>query len=169
MVVVRRAVPCGNLIPVGVRGSSRSQRFAAFIEPESILVRSTPEDLADHPEYRTKEIPAFAALVIIHPLLSASSLTWGPTGSAGFELASGVSTTTADSDLDLLIRVPERLPLEAAQALMNGLAGLPCRVEAQLETPHGAVSLSEYVDGDRPLLLRTNWGPRMTTNPWEPR
>jgi phosphoribosyl-dephospho-CoA transferase len=166
MVVVRRAETRGDLIPVGVRGHLRSQRFAALLGPESIRARITPEQLTGGQGYRAKEIPAFETLAIISLDLCRYPLVWGPTGSAGFELATGVAATTIESDLDLLIRTPERLPLELAEVLIEGFTGLPCRVDAQLETPCGAVSLSEYVRAEGPLVLRTNHGPRLVSDPW---
>jgi phosphoribosyl-dephospho-CoA transferase len=38
-------------------------------------------------------------------------LAYGPTGSIGFELASALPMATSASDLDLIIRAPERLPI----------------------------------------------------------
>ena len=93
-------------------------------------------------------------------------LAYGPTGSIGFELASGLPTATSTSDLDLLIRAPERLPMPVAQELITIFSGSPCRVDAQLETPRGAISLAEYVWGQTPLLLRQNGGPVLVDDPW---
>jgi hypothetical protein len=42
-VVVRRANLFDGMIPVGVRGSSRQQRSAAYLAPKSIRNRITPE------------------------------------------------------------------------------------------------------------------------------
>jgi phosphoribosyl-dephospho-CoA transferase len=42
-VVVRRANLFDGMIPVGVRGSSRQQRSAAYLAPESIRNRITPD------------------------------------------------------------------------------------------------------------------------------
>jgi phosphoribosyl-dephospho-CoA transferase len=71
------------------------------------------------------------------------SLVYGPTGSIGFELASGLPTATSASNLDLLIHAPERLPMQVAQELITIFSVNPCCVDAQLETPRGAVSLAE--------------------------
>ena len=94
-------------------------------------------------------------------------LAYGPTGSIGFELASGLPTATSTSDLDLLIRAPERLPMQLAKKLITIFSGSLCRVDVQLETPRGAVSLAEYASGQTPLLLRQNDGPILVDDPWE--
>ena len=44
-VVVRRANLFDGMIPVGVRGSLRQQRSAAYLAPESIRSRITPNNL----------------------------------------------------------------------------------------------------------------------------
>jgi phosphoribosyl-dephospho-CoA transferase len=169
-VVVRRADPFDGLVPVGVRGSTRSQRFGAYVEPGSVIRRIAPEQLTESYSLqngtRTKRIPALNALVKIKENLTHFPLIYGPTGSVSFELASGLPVTTAASDLDLLIRTPERLSMELAREIMKIFSRIPCRVDAQLETPRGAVSLTEYTSGQRPLLLRQNRGPVPVDDPW---
>jgi phosphoribosyl-dephospho-CoA transferase len=149
-VVVRRANLFDGMIPVGVRGSLRRQRSAAYLAPNA----------------RTEEIPGLKVLAGIEEKLANLPLAYGPTGSIGFELASGLPTATPTSDLDLLIRAPQRLPIRLAQELITIFSGSPCRVDAQLETPRGAVSLTEYARGQTPLLLRQNGGPVLVDDPW---
>jgi phosphoribosyl-dephospho-CoA transferase len=169
-VVVRRAKLFDGMIPVGVRGSLRQQRSAAYLAPESIRNQITPEQLAANRGWlanaRTEEIPAFKVLAGIEEKMANSPLAYGPTGSIGFELASGLPTATSTSDLDLLIRAPECLPMPVAQELITIFSGSPCRVDAQLETPRGAMSLAEYARGQTPLLLRQNGGPVLISDPW---
>jgi phosphoribosyl-dephospho-CoA transferase len=171
-VVVRRANPIGGMIPIGIRGSSRNQRFAAYLSVESVLRRVTPEQLTESRRScgnaRRESIPALKAWAEIQVKLSNFSLAYGPIGSVGFELASGLPTATATSDLDLLIRAPERLSMESARELMTIFSKSACRVDAQLETPRGAVSLAEYASGQRPLLLRQNGGPVLVDDLWAP-
>ena len=170
LVVVRRAKSFAEIIPVGVRGSLRNQRFAAFLAPVSIRRRITPEQLSATrgrlSKARTEEIPGLKVLAVIEEQLASFSLAYGPTGSIGFELASGLPTATSASDLDLLIRAPERLPIQLAQELVSIFSGRPCRVDAQLETPRGALSLAEYASGQRPLLLRQDGGPILVDDAW---
>jgi phosphoribosyl-dephospho-CoA transferase len=169
-VVVRRANLFDGMIPVGVRGSLRKQRFAAYLAPESIRNRITPEQLSPTRGWvasaRAQEIPALKVLAGLEEKLPNFPLTYGPIGSTGFELASGLPTATSASDLDLLIRAPERLSMQLAQELVTIFSGSPCRVDAQLETPRGAVALTEYASGQRPLLLRQDGGPVLVDEPW---
>ena len=169
-VVVRRANLFDGMIPVGVRGSLRQQRSAAYLAPESIRNRVSPEQLVANRGWlanpRTAEIPGLKVFASIEERLANFSLAYGPTGSIGFELASGLPTATSTSDLDLLIRAPERLPMQLAQELITIFSGSPCRVDAQLETPRGAVSLAEYARGETPLLLRQAGGPVLISDPW---
>jgi phosphoribosyl-dephospho-CoA transferase len=170
LVVVRRAKSFAEIIPVGVRGSLRNQRFAAFLAPVLIRRRITPEQLSATggrlSKARIQEIAGLKALAVIEEQLASFSLAYGPTGSIGFELASGLPTATSASDLDLLIRAPERLPIQLAQELVSIFSGRPCRVDAQLETPRGALSLAEYASGQRPLLLRQDGGPILVDDAW---
>ena len=170
--VVRRANLFDGMIPVGVRGSLRGQRFAAYLRAESVHERIAPEQLteSDGPRgnARTQLIPALNAFAEIQDKLFNFSFVYGPTGSVGFELASGLPTATATSDLDLLFRVPERLPITTARELMTILTESACRIDAQLETPLGAVSLAEYARDKTPLLLRQAGGPVLISDPWEP-
>jgi phosphoribosyl-dephospho-CoA transferase len=169
-VVVRRANLFDGMIPVGVRGSFRQQRSAAYLAPKSIRNRITPEQLAANrgrlANARTEKIPGLKVLAGIEERLANLPLAYGPTGSIGFERASGLPTATSTSDLDLLIRAPERLPMQLAQELITVFSGSPCRVDAQLETPRGAISLAEYARGKTPLLLRQNGGPVLVDDPW---
>jgi phosphoribosyl-dephospho-CoA transferase len=98
-------------------------------------------------------------------LFASLGLIWGPTGSAGFELATGVPAAGAASDLDVVVRAPEFWPLERAREVAEDLAPLPARVDAQLDTPAGAVTLAEYACGGH-VLVRTPDGPRLTRDPW---
>jgi phosphoribosyl-dephospho-CoA transferase len=171
-VVVRRSNSIDGLVPVGVRGSLREQRFAAYLEVESVLQRIIPDQLTEKQGWfanaRTQQIPALRALAAATESLANFSLAYGPTGSVGFELASGLPTATAASDLDLLIRAPERLSMQLAQELMKIFSRIPCRIDTQLETPRGAVSLAEFASGRRPLLLRQSGGPVLVDDLWEP-
>lgn len=166
-VVVRRAAPSGTLLPVGVRGDARRERFAAFLPAEDALRRIRPEDLAAlHRPGAPARAPALAAVALVAEHMAALRLTWGPTGSVGFELATGVAAVTPASDLDVLARAPDPLPRDAARWLVEHLAALPCRVDVQLETPAGAVALAEYAAGPRRILARTPCGPRLVESPW---
>jgi phosphoribosyl-dephospho-CoA transferase len=169
-VVVRRAPLINDLVPVGVRGQSRSERFAAYLPLSAIAERITPEQLAAVSAWkgnpRVNGVAALRALERIAALLATSGLAWGPTGSIGFELASGVPTATPSSDLDLLLRAPHKLSLSVARNIYSALASVPVRLDVQIETVAGAIALCEYVRGEPAVLLRTCNGPRLVSNPW---
>jgi phosphoribosyl-dephospho-CoA transferase len=108
---------------------------------------------------------ALQVLGVVDELFASFGLTWGPTGSVGFELATGVAVASSTSDLDVVVRAPEPWSVENARDIEDNLAPLPTRVDVQLDTPAGAVMLAEYTRGGR-VLLRTPEGPRLTCDPW---
>jgi phosphoribosyl-dephospho-CoA transferase len=169
-VVVRRARGPAGLIPVGVRGRTRAERFAALLAQDAVAARVTPEDLIAervwHHMPRARRLGSLRVLDAVDELFSSLGLVWGPTGSVGFELATGVAAVGTASDLDVVVRAPEPWPLESAREIADHLNWLLTRVDAQLDTPAGAVMLSEYARGDR-VLLRTPDGPRLTWDPWQ--
>jgi phosphoribosyl-dephospho-CoA transferase len=169
-VVVRRARSLEGLIPVGVRGRDRAERLAAWLHPDAVLECLRPPELAALSGWRSSarrtEVPALASLEAVAALMSRHELLWGPCGSVGFELASGLATATAQSDLDLMIEAHAALPRAAAAGLSAALAQLPVRADVLLEGPHGAVALEEYAAGCAPLLLRTVDGARLAHDPW---
>ena len=90
-------------------------------------------------------MPAPAALARFAPLLARCGYRWGPGGSVGFELATGVATAIASSDLEVILRQARWLELHEALALRAALteAATPGRIDVLLETPLGGVSLTD--------------------------
>lgn len=164
--VIRRAHVDNGLLPVGIRGSARSERFAACLPEYAIQAVVLPEDTAASRNWKTSPptIPISLALDLVEDLFR--EFTWGPTGSVGFQLASGSAVTTSESDLDILVRTPYRLSQETAQRLQRALTASPVRVDVQLETPAGAVALSDYAHRSDQFLVRTLDGPRFVEDPW---
>lgn len=174
-VVVRRATAGPGLIPVGVRGPTRADRFAFGLNPAAVAGIVRPEDLAD-PETTPAATPAapapppipsapdrlsvLVALERARDVLAATGWVWGPTGSVGFQLATGRPTVTPDSDLDLVVRVPALPPREELRRLHEHL---PTRADCLIETPGGALALAELASGSRQALLRTAAGPRLVS------
>jgi phosphoribosyl-dephospho-CoA transferase len=171
-VVVRRAGARDGLIPVGVRGTRRSERLAAWLHRSAVLDSLTPLELAARRDWlrrvRRASLPALAALEGVASIMREHGLSgaWGPCGSVGFELASGVATATVASDLDLMVQPHRPLADAAAAALLASLAQLAVRTDVLLELPHGAVALAEYALAQAPLVLRTPDGPRLVRDPW---
>jgi phosphoribosyl-dephospho-CoA transferase len=171
-VVVRRGHVRDGMIPVGVRGLARQQRFAAVLAVAEIADRLSPEELTESryviARRRKDEAPALAALARVAPILASRGHRWGPGGSVGFEIATGVATARWSSDLDLILRQDHRLGLDEAIDLRAVLAeaAAPARVDVLLETPRGGVSLADLAAMPARLLVRTPDGPRLSADPW---
>jgi phosphoribosyl-dephospho-CoA transferase len=171
-VVVRRAEAAPGFVAVGMRGSGRAERYGTWAAVEDIEAALKPDMLlALEPLAERRVLPAFAALAALRDESGCfGALTWGPTGSVGFELASGVPKVTASSDLDLSIRTPDKLSPDDARRILTDLnahatrAGI--RIDAQLETPAGGVALAEYAAGKPKVLARHARGPQLVADPW---
>ncbi|MGN2271714.1 malonate decarboxylase holo-ACP synthase [Priestia megaterium] len=159
-VVVRRAVYRDKLIPVGVRGERRNQRFGAFLSEEAIKQTIRPENLGSlFQNGQSRNMPAIRALEEV--AITFEKFAWGPTGSVGFELASGEEVVTTTSDLDVLIRLSSYLSVKQAEMIVSKLKRCSVSVDVQVETEKGAFSLAEYAKGEETLLLRTIYGPAL--------
>jgi phosphoribosyl-dephospho-CoA transferase len=171
VVVRRERVGDSNLIPVGLRGTERSQRLGAYLERSTVLRRISPETLARQAAWRSKphlqRFPAIVALERAHPLLNASGLRWGPGGGVGYALASGVPVLRADSDLDLLVRAATPLTPDQTRLLKDALDVCECRIDMQIDTGYGGFSFLEWIREGRQVLLKTDMGPFMTGDPWK--
>jgi phosphoribosyl-dephospho-CoA transferase len=173
-VVVRRGQDLAGLTPVGVRGPTRAQRFAARAAVNDIADRLSPEDLAALARALSRQrkdtVPALAAPDRVAGLLTGRGYRWGPGGSVGFEIATGVATAKPSSDLDLILRRNHRLEPSEAAELLSALAeaAAPARIDVLIETPIGGVSLAELATGPAQVLVRTACGPRLLADPWRP-
>lgn len=165
--VVRRDIQQNGRIPVGIRGMKRSQRAAAWVSQEAIRRIVTPESLIADP------LALLHSTFVSQPPLQALIMlvqrpwpwAWGVTGSCGYALATEIPVMHAESDLDLLVRCPEPASLDDLQRLAQWLQALPCRADAQIETPLGGIALSEWLRDGR-AMLKTAGGPLLTTAPW---
>ncbi|MET0450828.1 MAG: malonate decarboxylase holo-ACP synthase [Mycobacterium sp.] len=157
--VVRRANAPVGFVAVGVRGTERSQRHALTIPHGAIGDVVEPEELAALDSIR--DVAALRALAMVRPHLDDCAMPWGPTGSVGFELATGSPTVTPDSDLDLLVRAPilNEVVLQRLLDLSGRLRHGPVRVDCQVETTSGAVALAELTSIGSEVLLKTSSGP----------
>ncbi|CAE6784830.1 malonate decarboxylase holo-ACP synthase [Paraburkholderia haematera] len=178
--VVRRAPAADGFVAIGLRGVERSQRYGAWAHLDDIENVVPPEALARRsPLAERNALPAFTALAALQRDATGDDTTdalarfvWGPTGSTGFELATQAPTVTLSSDLDLLIRAPEKISHNTAIQLLNYLQALAhragIRVDAQLETPAGGVALAEWAAGKARVMARHARGPQLLTDPWAP-
>ncbi|UYP30324.1 malonate decarboxylase holo-ACP synthase [Pseudomonas sp. Z8(2022)] len=171
-VVVRRAPAEPGWVAVGVRGGAREQRYATWMRISEISRLVSPQAVARAGRWRNHaqpHWPALRALSQLAPRLDDLGLSWGITGSLGFELASGISAAHPDSDLDLSLRAPQQLPRDWARVLCAVLDEAPGRVDLQLETPQGAVALREWAGEAPRVLLKTQDGPLLVSDPWQVR
>jgi phosphoribosyl-dephospho-CoA transferase len=164
-VVVRRALSSPGHVAVGLRGRTREQRYAASMPVATIQRRVRPEDLCHVESHR--DLPALIALAQLRPLLDACGWTWGVSGSAGFELATGVEALHERSDLDLILRTPHRLNRLQAKELLALLDASACAVDMQLQTPCGAIALREWAGSSRRVLLKDDTQARLVNDPWQ--
>ncbi|HEX8596481.1 MAG TPA: malonate decarboxylase holo-ACP synthase [Pseudomonas sp.] len=164
-VVVRRALAPDGQIAVGVRGPRREQRYATFMALADVQRCIKPEQLTA--VIGQNDWPALQALVQVGPMMDALGLIWGVSGSAGFELASGVAALHAGSDLDLIVRTPDFFSRGMAAELVQKLEGAVCRIDLQLQAPSGAVALREWAGASRQVLLKRASGAELVAQPWQ--
>ncbi|TCP30874.1 phosphoribosyl-dephospho-CoA transferase [Scopulibacillus darangshiensis] len=168
--VIRRAPFKENLVPVGIRGKERNQRFASYLPIDKIKTCISPLRLAKEKAWnkniRIDAIKALSVLPALDGIISAYGMPWGPTGSIGFELATGMPAAKETSDLDAIVCLPQELPRKKAKRLAEELNALPVPVDVQIMTPFGGVALMEYARGDKPLIMKTNNGPKFVEDPW---
>jgi phosphoribosyl-dephospho-CoA transferase len=174
--VVRRALAADEMVAIGVRGVERAQRYGTWASAEDIVDVVRPEALVHSaPSAGRAALTPFVALARLvdqqhDARLPLRRFVWGPTGSAGFELATGKPTVSESSDLDLLIRTPDALPPALAVDLLAQLQTVAeqtgIRIDAQLETPAGGVALVEWAAGRSRVMARHARGPQLIADPW---
>lgn len=172
-VVVRRAPIIQGKIPVGVRGSKRSQRFGTYIKQDEILNHIPYMKVLKDTNWRLiarkHSMPAVRALSQVNEILQPFFPKWGPGGSVGFELVSGTSTVNEASDLDVIVYSEVQITEEDARGIINSLKEIPVHVDVQVDTGDGSFSLQEFAKREnRRLMFKTLQGPYLVENPWQP-
>jgi phosphoribosyl-dephospho-CoA transferase len=98
--------------------------------------------------------------------LAGLDMSWGPGGSVGYELASGIPAVRADSDLDFVLFAPRQFDIAEAQDLWRMISSAPGKVDAVVETPCCGFSLEEFATNlHRKILLRTSEGRVLGSDP----
>ena len=167
--VVRRGLAPGNQIPIGVRGTGRNQRWAAFCHPKLVERILTPSQLLTRaiPISRANAISALRALDLLKERWMGNVLPWGPGGSVAFELASGRHVTKPESDLDIVIYAERRMTAEEAKSLCDRAMNLSAVIDIRVETPICGFSLKEFAGRDpAAILLRLPRGFVLAKDPW---
>jgi phosphoribosyl-dephospho-CoA transferase len=134
--------------------------ISEIVRPEELLVLGRSSTHNRRP-------PAFGALQQVIESWRDLTLLWGPTGSVGFELATGRPVTTETSDLDIAIWAPQRIVVAQARVLWDRVAGLQTKVDVRVETSECGFSLEEYVrTSSGRILLRYRDGLGFGDDPW---
>ena len=166
--VVRRAEAPAGFAAVGIRGRSRELRFATFVKLRHVKNLQTPESLASERGWHESlaAIPPHLreALTLFNELSVRQKFVWGPVGSVGYQLATGLPVTTGESDVDVLIRCQVPPAPSMLSALRNVARKSMNRLDVILEGPPGAVALEELHSRD--VLLKTSRGPRIAAFTW---
>lgn len=160
-VVVRRAPAPEGRVAVGVRGVQRNQRWGTTISVSDALDRITPEQLTHRIARLRNPVPAAQMLPRLRAALRQLPLLWGPTGSAGFELATGLKTIHAGSDLDIVVRFGRPVQRVLLEHLYDVIDSATTRIDAQLDFTFGAVALGELMSGATMVLAKTVRGPML--------
>jgi phosphoribosyl-dephospho-CoA transferase len=171
-VVVRRTErPNHDYIPVGIRGYNRNQREAGFLHQNGIKNIFSPYWLKEQKMWQKlncerKQMPVIAVMDLVMEIMS--DWRWGPTGSSGFEMATGYPALKVTSDLDLVIDAPQEFDFYKAKKLLQKLDTLSIRIDIQVETGNGAFLLRELIEQrTKTVVLRTKSGPKLVRNPWD--
>ncbi|MCM3216895.1 malonate decarboxylase holo-ACP synthase [Niallia taxi] len=169
-VVVRRAEQTNDFIPVGIRGEQRNQRQAAILHRNGIEKIITPYMLAQQKSWnllnaQRRELPVLKRIDKVAEIMG--DWQWGPTGSAGFEIATGYPAIKDTSDLDIVIYAPHPINRNEAVEVLEKLDSLPILSDIQIETNNGAFLLREWINKRTDsMILRTQKGPELVYNPW---
>src|ERR1700683_5759745 len=87
--------------------------------------------------------PAMRALQKMCDRWAALALSWGPAGSVGFELATGRRVTNEESDLDLVVRAPQRIAFKEARFLLDRTLGLEVKANVAGERAYGGLRVRD--------------------------
>ena len=158
--VVRR-IPITEKVPIGLRGNSRKERHACFINREAILEIIRPTDLvakisSGRAEHYMSTLNDVKRIIAKHRLL------WGPTGSIGFELATGIKVTNPYSDYDIAIYI-EEIDIAVLKKLFISLNSLETKLDVQIELKNvGSFILLDFIKNySSGFLIRTIHGPQL--------
>lgn len=164
-VVVRRAITDSSMIAVGIRGNARHQRYATQMPKPAIIRCVSPEQLVNI------DLQAFPhlqkRLVGIANVMEYFAVQWGYSGSVGFELATGIRVVHAQSDIDLIMRMPNYVDKQLAHQMLIQLEETTEKVDVQLQTPNGGVALKEWARGSSKILLKSSHAAVLVENPWQ--
>ncbi len=174
IVVVRRGLSKNGFIPVGLRGSHRSQRLAGFLAKKRVIGCYSPVDFIKNKSWQKlaperRKLPQFQALEKVYPILS--EYTWGIGGSLAYEMATGVATVQNNSkhksDLDIILIAKRKISINQSRKLLTMLNQYQVHADVQVVKGQNGFALAEYAANRNPkVLIKTNAGPVLTADPW---
>jgi triphosphoribosyl-dephospho-CoA synthase len=154
---VRRArAPLGE-IAIGIRGSTRAERFAANVRALEVCDVVVPETLAGRTPARAHA--AFTALAAVERAASACGLRAGPIGAAGFEIVTLAPALHDESDLDVIVRTSPSNP--ALRMFARRLRGLPVRIDVEVAFGDRCGAALDEVLAGNDVLVKMPSGPRL--------
>lgn len=174
IVVVRRGLAKQGLIPVGLRGSRRSQRLAGFLVKKRVINCYSPAYFIKNKSWEIltperRKLPQFQALEKICPLLRKYS--WGIGGSLAYEMATGIAMVQNNlnhrSDLDIILVAKRKINIEQSRKLLTVLNQYQVHADVQVVKGQNGFALAEYAANRSPkVLVKTTAGPVLTADPW---
>jgi phosphoribosyl-dephospho-CoA transferase len=158
--VVRR-MPITNKVPIGLRGKTRSQRQAAFIESDNIIEVIQPESLVKRISLMEND-GMKQSLTMLEGLMNKLLLRWGIAGSLGFEIATQIKATSETSDIDVVIYV-EEIDIAVLTTVYEFISELEVKVDVQVELDKiGSFVLADLIlNYESTILIRTLYGPHL--------
>lgn len=168
--VVRRDTFSLEKIPVGFRGTKRSQRYGSFISSQDVLKKFSPEDAVElllTTELKSPQLDYlkdFSEFIQTNENLK-NSVRWGISGSFGFSLAVGKQYFRDTSDIDLVVRANNEEEMNCLASLKFWILAPKFQLDIQIQTSKGGFSYKEWLRTKK-VLLKTNTGPLLTDNPW---
>ncbi|MCI2170098.1 malonate decarboxylase holo-ACP synthase [Schleiferilactobacillus perolens] len=171
-VIVRRG-PQDGVIPVGIRGYQKRQRFPALLPVERVTPDQlvTPQQVIANQHLRQLApdrlaLPAFQALQRATAVLR--DYHWGVGGSLQFELVTGLPMANENSDLDIIMDLPPQdLSVTQARALLQALNQTAAHADVQVVAGQDGFSLEEYANHtSHTVMVKSAAGPLLTVDPW---
>ncbi len=156
--VVRRMACAEGSIAIGVRGTTRAQRWPLVAPQAAIRSHIQPESLARAQPRRN--LPALLVLTTIRSAAQSHGLCFGPVGSVGFELASGAAVVHAQSDCDIIVRGFDSTRRALAE-FAETLGACAVRIDVQIECGTSGVALDEYLRSGERVMAKTPHGPQL--------
>lgn len=171
VVVVRRAAAPPGWLSVGIRGPARHQRHSCFLRRDGVESYQSPEFLAASKSskafsHSSRGLPVWNALKLVSDCVTKRKFIWGPIGSVGYGLATGMDVLTDISDLDIIVRLSAAPNLEILKEFRQALRFDGLRADITLESSIGGVDLNEYLNRPDSSLIKTSRGPRVGGPLW---